>query len=71
MERPIELYEAPTGDCIRAAIAIEETMLPYTVHHVDLRGGEQRREPFLALNPVGKVPVIVERHSGSAPLVPA
>jgi GST-like protein len=56
----LELFGAPTGNCRRAAIALSEAGLAYTVRRVDLRGGEQRREPFLALNPAGKVPILVQ-----------
>ncbi|WP_233833761.1 glutathione S-transferase family protein [Paraburkholderia sp. ZP32-5] len=55
----LELHGARTGNCLRAAIALNEAGLSYRIHHVDLRGGEQRSEPHLALNPRGKVPVLV------------
>jgi GST-like protein len=69
VQTPIELYGAQTGNCIRAAIALEEAMLPYTVRLVDLRSGEHRRDPFLSLNPAGKVPTIVDHAHGESPLV--
>jgi GST-like protein len=61
---PFDLYGARTGNCIRAAIAFEEAMLPYTVKKLDLPAGEHRTEPFVTLNPVGKVPVIVDHGGG-------
>lgn len=69
MIRPIELHGAPTGNCIRAAIALEEAGLPYLVRHVDLRSGEQQRPPLRVLNPAGKVPVMVDFSDAAAPLV--
>jgi len=69
LQTPIELYGAQTGNCIRAAIALEEAMLPYTVRQVDLRSGEHRRDPFLSLNPAGKVPTIVDHSHSASPLV--
>lgn len=66
---PIALYGARTGNCIRAAIALEEAELPYVVHKIDLRNGEQRRAPYLSLNPIGQVPTIVELADGASPLV--
>lgn len=58
---PIELIGARTGNCLRVAIAFEEAELPYQVRLLDLRQGEQRRPAHLALNPVGKVPTIIDR----------
>ena len=63
----LELHGARTGNCLRAAIGLSEAGLPYTVRHVDLGRGEQRGEPHLALNPAGKVPVLVARASADAP----
>ena len=68
MDDKLELYGALTGNCIRAAIALEEANLPYAVTHVDLRMGQQRQALVLALNPRGQVPVLV-KHSVAAPLV--
>lgn len=61
MDVVLELYGAPTGNCIRAAIALEEAGLAYSARHVDLAGGEHKRADHLALNPAGKVPMLVER----------
>ncbi|TDV35882.1 GST-like protein [Paraburkholderia caballeronis] len=65
----VELYGAQTGNCIRAAIALEEAGVRYAVRHVDLARGEQRQASFRALNPAGKVPVLVDRNDADAPLV--
>jgi len=56
----IELYFAPTANGLRAAVALEETGLPYQTHKVDLAKGEQRTPEFLKLNPAGLIPVIVD-----------
>jgi GST-like protein len=56
----IELYFAPTANGLRAAVALEETGLPYRPHKVDLAKGEQRTPEFLKLNPAGLIPVIVD-----------
>lgn len=63
----LELYGAKTRNCLRAAIGLSEAGLQYRVHHIDLRREEQRSQAHLALNPAGKVPVLVARHSPSAP----
>jgi GSH-dependent disulfide-bond oxidoreductase len=66
-----DLYGAPTGNCVRVAIAFEEAGLRYTAKQMNLAGGEHRAAPFLALNPVGKVPVVVEHDplNGQSPRV--
>jgi GSH-dependent disulfide-bond oxidoreductase len=66
-ERVIQLFGARTGNSLRVSIALEEAQLPYTVKLVDLRRGEHRRQPYLALNPDGKVPIIIDQStSGSS-----
>jgi GSH-dependent disulfide-bond oxidoreductase len=61
----LELHGAKTGNCLRAAIGLSEAGLPYKIRHVDLRRGEQRDEAHLALNPAGKVPVLLARGSAN------
>jgi GST-like protein len=60
MSTTIELHGARTGNCLRAAIALEEASIPYRVHRVDLRSGQQVSEGHLRLNPSGKVPTLLE-----------
>lgn len=69
MNTTLELYGAQTGNSIRAAIALEEAGLSYTPKRVDLSNGAQRRAEHLALNPLGKVPVLVEREEDREPFV--
>ncbi len=57
----IDLYTSATPNGWKATITLEELKLPYTTHVVDLSAGEQRRAEFLALNPNGRIPVIVDR----------
>jgi GST-like protein len=59
MKPAMTLYGAPTGNCLRAAIALEEAGIPYLARPVDLRRGEHLQAPLLALNPLGKLPVLV------------
>jgi GST-like protein len=61
----LELHGARTGNCFRAAIGLEEAGLPYTVRRVELSKNEQRSPAHLALNPAGKVPVLVVRSAGN------
>jgi GST-like protein len=59
----IDLYTWTTPNGFKASIAIEELELEYRVHAVDLGAGDQRRPEYLALNPNGKIPTIVD-HDG-------
>ena len=49
---------AISGHCHRVELMLHLLDLPHEIVDVDLLGGEQRRAPFLALNPLGQVPVI-------------
>lgn len=69
MNASFELYGAPTGNSIRAAIALEEADLRYTPKIVDLASFEHQGADHLALNPLGKVPVLVEKEEGQTPFV--
>ncbi|MBV6821943.1 glutathione S-transferase family protein [Pseudomonas sp. PD9R] len=69
MNTAIELYGANTGNTLRAAIALEEAGLPYTARRIDLRAGEHRDPTFLALNPAGKVPTLIDRSSTPAQVI--
>ena len=56
----IDLYAAGTSNGMRARIALEECGLPYTFHPIDLAKGENKTPEYLALNPNGEIPVIVD-----------
>jgi GST-like protein len=64
----IELYSWATGNGRRASIALEESGLPYSVHPIELSTKVQKEPWFLALNPYGRIPVIVDRE-GAEPIV--
>lgn len=55
-----DVYAFATPNSLKVPIALEELGLDYTLHSVNVKLGEQRATPFLALNPNGKVPVLVE-----------
>jgi len=65
----IDLYTAPTPNGWKATVALEELGLEYRLHPIDLSAGEQRHKDFLALNPNGRIPVIVD-HEGGRSRVP-
>ncbi len=58
----IELHTASTPNGWKASVMLEEVELDYTVVPVDLAAGEQKTPAFLALNPNGRIPVLV--HDG-------
>lgn len=65
----IDLYTAATPNGQKAAIMLEEVGLPYETHLVDLSKGSQKEPGYLAINPNGKIPAIVDRDApGGAPL---
>ena len=59
----IDLYTAATPNGWKATITLEELQLPYQLHAVDLAAGEQHATEFLALNPNGRIPVIVDNET--------
>jgi glutathione S-transferase len=56
----IELYTWTTPNGRKVSIALEEMGLDYTVHPVPLRTGIQKSPAFLAINPNGRIPAIVD-----------
>ncbi len=57
----IDLYTAATPNGHKVSIALEELALPYELKVLDLTQGEQRLPAFLAINPNGRIPAIVDR----------
>jgi GST-like protein len=49
----------------KVSIMLEELELPYAMHHVSVFTGEQFNPAFLTMNPVGKVPVLVDHARGA------
>lgn len=60
----IEVHAFATPNSIKVLIALEEMGLSYDLLPVNVRKSEQKGEAFLALNPNGKVPVLVDDRSG-------
>lgn len=56
----ITLYGMGSPNVVKIYIALEELALPYTVQPVDVFTGKQFDAEFLKLNPLAKVPVIVD-----------
>jgi GST-like protein len=56
----IQLYSLNSPNGVKASIMLEETGLPYEPHLVDIGNGESHLPQFLALNPNGKIPAIID-----------
>jgi len=56
----IELYTWTTPNGRKISVMLEELGLPYRVHPIDISKGEQFKPDYLALNPNGKIPTIVD-----------
>ena len=59
----IELYTSSTPNGYKISIMLEEIGLDYSVHEIDLGKQEQKTPEFLAMNPNGRIPVIVDREN--------
>jgi len=56
----IELYTSPTPNGYKVSIMLEEIGLAYSVHPIDLAKQEQKAPEYIAMNPNGRIPVIVD-----------
>lgn len=56
----IMLYHAPGTRSFRVLWMLEELGVPYELQMLDLEQQEQKSAPFLELNPMGKVPTLVD-----------
>jgi len=56
----LQLYSFPTPNGVKVSIALEEIGLPYEPHAVDIMKNESWTKEFLALNPNGKIPAIID-----------
>ena len=56
----IKFYYHPSPNPAKVALFLEEAGLPYELVPVDTRKGEQHLPAFLAINPNGKTPAIVD-----------
>ncbi len=54
----MKLYWGPHTCAIGIHLLLEEVGASYETQKLDVMGGETRREPFLSINPKGKVPTL-------------
>ena len=66
MTAPYRFYGWATPNSQRVSIMLEELGLPYEVRPVNIRAREQFAPEIVALNPYGKIPILVE--GGKPPL---
>ncbi len=57
----IDFYTASTSNGQRVAITLEELGLAYTAHKLNLGNGDQKKPEYLAINPAGMIPAIVDQ----------
>lgn len=58
--RMISLYSAATPNGYKASITLEELGLDYRLKPIDLGANEQKEDWFLAINPNGRIPAIID-----------
>lgn len=56
----LQLYSFPTPNGVKAAIMLEEIGLPYEAHLVNIMQNDTKTPEYLALNPNGKIPAIID-----------
>ena len=65
----IDLYTWSTSNGRKASIMLEELGADYTVHPIHIGKGDQFAPEYLAINPNGKIPAIVDSDGpGGAPI---
>ncbi len=61
----LQLYSFPTPNGVKVSIALEEAGLPYEAHAINILKNESWTPEFLALNPNGKIPAILDPNGPS------
>lgn len=65
----IEAYLSNTGNGQRVAIMLEETALDHRIHYLNLFKREHKRAEYLAINPAGLIPAIIDDFDGQSTIV--
>jgi GST-like protein len=66
----IDLYAWGTTNGRRALIMAEEAGLPFTLHPIDIRKGDQKTPAYEKINPYRKIPALVDSEGpGNKPAV--
>ncbi len=56
----ISLYGSPRSSAGRCVWTLEEAGVPYTLKDVDMKNKEHKSDAYLKINPMGKVPAMVD-----------
>jgi glutathione S-transferase len=56
----ITIYGSPKSSAGRCIWALEEAGVPYTIKEVDMRNKEHKSAEYLKINPMGKIPAMVD-----------
>ena len=56
----IDLYAWGTTNGRRGLIMAEESGLPFTLHQIDIRKGDQKTAAYEKINPYRKIPALVD-----------
>src|SRR5688572_30657747 len=64
-DAPLIVYGMHSPNVRKVLIMLEELEQPYELRHVAVFSGEQFTPEFLAMNPLGKVPVLVDPKLGA------
>ncbi len=64
----IDLYTAVTPNGWKASICLEELELPYKVFDLNMTKREHKTPEFLAINPNGRIPAIVDHDEDDFPV---
>lgn len=57
-DRHVTLFHSPNTRSSGTLVLLEELGVPYDLHVINMKAGEQRQTDYLAVNPMGKVPAL-------------
>jgi glutathione S-transferase len=57
-DHQITLFYSPQTRATGARVLLEELKVPYDLHVLNMKAGEQRQPAYLSINPLGKVPAV-------------
>ena len=57
----VTLYHSPNTRSTGVLTLFEELGVPFNLHTLNMKAGEQRAPAYLAINPMGKVPALMHR----------
>lgn len=63
---PLEFYAFTTPNCWKVSIMLEEIEANYAPQVIRMPEGEHKSDEYLALNPIGKVPFLVDHETGAS-----